>query len=317
MSSKKEKKEKRRSKKQKNEDNGITIDTNNHLISQSLSINGEVQINVMDIDDTKKTGPIISNFVDGPPVNPFVENKLKFTVHEKNCMDTPRVLSASTNKIKYSSLPVNQDEQNLSKYYIGIYNKDKSNIILLNMEKFNNIFEMQQKTTSKLINENLNDEKKKSLNDLYNTFGTGKMKRAITKRKNDEITEDKVERGVIDDNVENINLDEEKLYQSTTLVPCNYKGEFPQQIYNLDLIIAKDNCLADIKDMSKEVIEALKNKDTKIDEYFGSPFFKALSKKVADNEQSKKKTKGIHLHLFVVFGPSLQGFHQENRQQKS
>ena len=71
---------------------------------------GKITINVLNIDDTAKTGPLIANFVDGPPIKPFIDNEFKFTVHEKNVENNPRVLNASSGKLLYHSLPVQKDK---------------------------------------------------------------------------------------------------------------------------------------------------------------------------------------------------------------
>ena len=107
------------------------------------------------------------------------------------------------------------------------------------------------------------------MGDLFNTFGTGKIKRVLNKKKRDEINDEKIEKEVIQKNLENIKIEPERQYQSTTLVPCDPKGEFPQQIYNLDLLIKDENCKSEVREFARSLISNLKKTDIDVNQVYG------------------------------------------------
>ena len=74
----------------------------------------KIAFNVMSIDDSTMTGPIIANFAEGPPEKSFMENDFEFVCTEKGGRlkdneKLPRMLHAKTSKSIYQSSPVEED----------------------------------------------------------------------------------------------------------------------------------------------------------------------------------------------------------------
>ena len=114
------------------------------------------------------------------------------------------------------------------------------------------------------------EDKRKSTRELLNVFGTGKVKRAISKNERNQIRTLNLEEKDIQEMHEEVEKNKEtREFQSDTLVPCDKNGSFPQKIYNLEMLLDDNECINELKSMTREIKEVLKDNKIETDKYFG------------------------------------------------